>query len=407
MKVLIIGGGASGMMAAITAAQDPANRVTVLERQARVGRKLLATGNGRCNLTNRNLTLDNYHGADPAFVEKALKSLSVEDTLDVFRHLGLITVTEDTGRVYPLSDQAGSVVDVLRFALEALGVELICGCEAASVKKKARGYQVTAVSGETYYGDKLIVAAGGCAGGKLGGTTGGYQLLQALGHSCTALHPSLVQLKTEPTWVRALKGVRADGKAVLKVGGHSVAATEGEFQFTDFGLSGPAAFDLSRAVSTAGNGEITVLLDFLRSYNKGQLMELLQERRERFPQLPTEELLTGMLQTRLGKTIVRRAGLNLTAPLEVVTDRELEAVLALARCYPLQVTGTMGMDAAQVTAGGIATGQFRPDTLESRIAPGVFVCGEVLDIDGDCGGYNLQWAWSSGYLAGKLGKTTE
>ena len=403
MKVLIIGGGASGMAAALSAAQDAANQVTLLERQARVGRKLLATGNGRCNLTNRNLGAENYHGEAPQFVLPALRRHGVDRTLETFRTLGLVTVTEPSGRVYPFSDQANSVVDVLRFALEQAGVTVVCGCEVCEVKKKARGYQARAVTGETYYGDRLIIAAGGCAGRRLGGTEAGYELLRSLGHACTPLFPSLVQIRTEMDFVRALKGVRADGRMTLKQDGHAGAASEGELQFTEFGVSGPAAFELSRAVST-GSGERTLLIDFCRSMTKEELRALLTERRERFPALAAEELLTGLLQSRLGKTLVRRAGLDAARPLAELTDKELDAVCGLVKCCPIEATGVMGMDNAQVTAGGIRTAQFRADTLESRIVPGVFACGEVLDIDGDCGGYNLQWAWSSGWLAGKLGR---
>ena len=405
MKVLIIGGGASGMAAALSAAQNAANQVTLLERQARVGRKLLATGNGRCNLTNRNLGLENYHGKAPQFVLPALRQHGIEPTLAAFRALGLVTVTESSGRVYPFSDQANSVVDVLRFALDAAGVTVVCGCEVCEVKKKARGYQARAVTGEAYYGDRLIVAAGGCAGRKLGGTEAGYDLLRSLGHDCTPLFPSLVQIRTETDFVRALKGVRADGRITLKSGGHAAAMSEGELQFTEFGVSGPAAFELSRAVST-GSGAQTLLIDLCRSLSEEELLALLSARRERFPLLAAEELLTGLLQSRLGKTVVRRAGLDASGPLSALTDGQLHAVCRLIKCFALEVTGVMGMDSAQVTAGGIRTAQFRADTLESRIAPGVFACGEVLDIDGDCGGYNLQWAWSSGWLAGRLGALT-
>ena len=402
MKVIIIGGGASGMMAALRASTLPNAQVTVLERQSRVGRKLLATGNGRCNLTNRNLTSTNYHGTTPSFVQPALSAFSVDDTLAFFQDLGLLTVTEPSGRVYPRSDQAGSVVDVLRFALESAGVTVVCGCEIESVRKKARGYQVTAVDSKGWFADRLILAAGGCAGRKLGGTELGYRLLEQLGHTCSPLYPSLTQIKTEPTWVRALKGVRADGRLSLKAGGHTAAFTEGELQFTEFGVSGPVAFALSRAVSES-DGVKTLLIDFCRDYAPDALLSLLQARRERFAQVSAEELFTGLLQTRLGKTIVRRAGIDARKDLCDVTDDELRDAIALTKCYALDVTGLMGMDSAQVTAGGILTSQFRADTLESRIAPGVFACGEVLDIDGDCGGYNLQWAWSSGHLAGALG----
>ncbi|MBQ1264499.1 MAG: aminoacetone oxidase family FAD-binding enzyme [Oscillospiraceae bacterium] len=401
MKVLIIGGGASGMMAALTAAKNPENHVTLLERHARVGRKLLATGNGRCNLTNRNLTAKNYHGKDPAFILPALEELSVEQTLAFFRSLGLVTVTEENGKVYPLSDQAGSVVDVLRFALDAAGVQVVCSCDVIDVKKKARGYQAAAATGETYFGDKLIIAAGGCAGKKLGGTHSGYRLLGMLGHSCTELCPSLVQIKTDPTYVRALKGVRADACMTLKQQGHAAAQTVGEVQFTEFGVSGPIAFELSRAASTGGK-EQTLLLDLFRGGSHEELLELLKEKTVRFAALETEELLTGILQTRLGKTIIRRAGLDGQKPLGDLTQEDLGKVAALVKCFALDVEGVMGMDHAQVTAGGVPTSEFRADTLESRLALNVYATGEVLDIDGDCGGYNLQWAWSSGYLAGLL-----
>ena len=401
MKVLVIGGGASGMMAALTAAQNPDNRVTLLERHARVGRKLLATGNGRCNLTNQNLTLENYHGKDPSFILPALKERSVEQTLAFFRSLGLVTVTEENGKVYPLSDQAGSVVDVLRFALDAAGVDVVCSCDVIEVKKKARGYQASAATGETYFADKLIIAAGGCAGKKLGGTHAGYRLLGMLGHSCTDLCPSLVQIKTDPTYVRSLKGVRADACMTLKSGGHAVAQTVGEVQFTEFGVSGPITFELSRAASTGGEGQ-TLLLDLFRCGSREELLELLQEKTAHFAALETEELLTGILQTRLGKTIIRRAGLDAQKPLGALTQDDLMKVVSLVKCFALDIIGVMGMDHAQVTAGGVPTSEFRADTLESRLAPNVYATGEVLDIDGDCGGYNLQWAWSSGHLAGLL-----
>ena len=402
MKVLIIGGGASGMMAALSAAEDAANHVTLLERQARVGRKLLATGNGRCNLSNLAADGSQYYGA-ASFVRPALERFSVQKTLDFFHSLGLITTVQPGGRVYPLSDQANSVVDVLRFALAARGADVQCGCEVRAVRKKARGWQAECADGQSFFGDKLIVAAGGCAGRKLGGTEDGYRILQALGHSCTALRPSLTQIRTEPEFVRALKGVRADAALELKIAGRRAAGGAGEVQFTEYGVSGPAAFELSRAVAT-GAGEMVLLLDLLRGLDRAELEDLLRARRAQFSQLAAEALLAGMLHSRLGKVIVKRAGLDGQAELSQLTDAELAAAAAQVKCFALPVAGVMGMDGAQVTAGGIRRAEFDPATLESRIAPGVFATGEVLDVDGECGGFNLQWAWSSGYVAGKLGK---
>ena len=279
MKVLILGGGASGLMAALSAAQDEQNTVTVLERQSRVGRKLLATGNGRCNLTNLDLSPEHYHGQDAGFARAALSRFDGNTTLDFFHALGLLTAAEPSGRVYPLSDQANSVVDVLRFAAAQAGVQLVCGFDAQNVKKKARGYQVTGADGSAYFGDKLIVACGGCAGKALGGTMSGYELLSQLGHSRTALHPSLTQIRTDPAPIRGLKGVRADCRMRLRADGRTIQEDAGEAQFTETGVSGPVAFALSRAAGQAQGAEL--LLDFLRDYPAPQVRGLLQARRSR------------------------------------------------------------------------------------------------------------------------------
>lgn len=404
MKVLVIGGGASGMMAALTAAEDPRNQVTLLERQNRVGRKLLATGNGRCNLSNLHASPTHYHGTNPDFVQQAMEYFSVSDTLAFFRSIGLITVTEESGKVYPFSDQANSVVDVLRFALEQRGVTVRCGCEVLSAGKKARSYSVKTAE-ESFYGDKLIIACGGAAGAKLGGTDLGYKLLQSFGHHLTTIAPSLVQVRTDVTATRSLKGVRADAGLILKRSGQTVATNCGEVQFTDFGISGPAIFELSR--EAAIGGDQVLLLDLIQLMEEAELTAYLAEKRTAASKVPLEDFLTGILHNRLGRVILKQVGLDLTRLSGTLTDRELEKIAHLIKYFPLTVTGVMGLEQAQVTAGGIRTSEFRPDTLESRLSPGLFATGEVLDIDGDCGGFNLQWAWSSGRLAGKLGNIGE
>ena len=215
MKIGIIGAGASGMMAALTAAEQPEHEVLLFERQARVGRKLLATGNGRCNLSHWNASVSNYHGTAPSFVAPALAATDVRETLSLFRGLGLYTVAEPDGRIYPYSDQANSVVDVLRFALQRPNLHLRCGCEILGIKHSKTGFTLKTAE-ETFAVDRLIVACGGAAGSKLGGTLSGYQLLRSLGHHCTKLYPSLVQLKTDPALVRGLKGVRANAALELR-----------------------------------------------------------------------------------------------------------------------------------------------------------------------------------------------
>lgn len=400
--VVVIGGGASGMMAALIAAGSPGRHVIVLERQQRVGRKLLATGNGRCNLTNTGAAPGNYHGELPEFARSVLERFTPQDTLDFFQSLGLITVTEYGGRVYPLSNSANSVVDVLRFALERAGVELRCSTSAREIVRRDGGYTVRTDGGDIP-ADWLIVACGGAAGAKLGGVMDGYELLKPLGHKRTKLFPSLVQITTEPEYPRALKGVRADAAVELVCGGEVLAESGGELQFTETGVSGPAAFDISRSVSSGGDG-LSLRIDFLRGYGGGEVLTMLEARRSALPGLESAELFTGMLHNRLGRMLVKYAGLDARSPLKALDSGALHRAADACKRFELKVTGTEGFDSAQVTAGGIRTSGFDPATLQSWFMPRLFVCGELLDVDGDCGGYNLQWAWASGYTAGRLGE---
>lgn len=397
--ILIIGAGASGMMAALTAAENH-HHVILLERQARVGRKLLATGNGRCNLTNIHADLSHYHGEEADFAAHALQVFSAQDTLDWFHANGLLTVTEPSGRVYPLSNSANSVLDVLRFAIaERENIDLRTGVCVTALRRTGSGFSAQ-TEGGTIRADKVIVACGGMAGGKLGGVQDGYTLLAALGHTRTALHPALVQLTTDPTYPRALKGVRADARLTLRTKRTVLAQREGEVQFTEKGVSGPAAFDLARAVSTGGEG-LTLVCDLLRGYAPQEVLALLQQRQKTAPHLTAEDLLTGALHNRLGKTIIRYVNLKADTPVPALTRDELRQIARACKGFTLPVRGTEGFAGAQVTAGGIRCAEFDPRTMQSRLVPGLYACGEVLDIDGDCGGFNLQWAWSSGRIAGR------
>ena len=394
MTIGIIGGGASGMAAAIAAAENPNSQVILFERQARVGRKLQATGNGRCNLTNLHALERGYHGEQANFADYALARFSPEDTLAWFENMGLLTVAEPSGRVYPYSDQANSVVDVLRFALERGNIQVICGCEVTKVKKTGDGFVVMAGE-ESFQCDKLIVACGGLAGTKLGGSMAGYKLLAKFGHRSTKLRPTLVQVKCGWNGVAALKGVRANCRVTVLHDGAEVACSEGELQFTEYGLSGPVIFEVSRDVCTGG--EWSCRMDFLPQLDESALKEWLD--RKRCTQLPTDELLTGILHNRLGRVLTRSAGVR-SGNICDMSDSEQDAVCRAVKNFEIVLTEPLGMDSAQVTAGGVRTEEFDATTMESKLVPGLYACGEVLDIDGDCGGYNLQWAWSSGRLAG-------
>ena len=399
-SVLVIGGGASGLMAALTAAENPQNRVLLLERQQRIGRKLLATGNGRCNLTNTGTALDRYHGEDPAFARFALEQFPPEAALDFFHGLGLLTEEEYGGRVYPLSNSANSVLDVLRFALDRAGVEQRTACPVRALSREGDHF-LAETEGETFRADAVILACGGAAGAKLGGVMDGYQLAKALGHKRTGLYPALVQLTTAPEYPRALKGVRADCRLQLLRRRQLLAEARGELQFTEKGVSGPVVFDLSRAASTGGEG-LTLRISFL-PFDAAGAARLLEQRRESFPALPAGEIFTGMLHNRLGRMLVKYSGVDGALSLSALDDSAVAALAEAATGFLLPVKGTEGFDQAQVTAGGLRTADFDPRTLESRLVPGLFACGELLDVDGDCGGFNLQWAWASGRLAGRLG----
>ena len=396
MVIGIIGGGASGMAAALAAAENPAVQVLLFERQARVGRKLQATGNGRCNLTNLHALEGGYHGQSPEFAEHALTAFAPQATLEWFRGLGLYTVAEPSGKVYPYSDQANSVVDVLRFALEKPNITLHTGFEVQKVRPQNGGFTVSGAD-ESHFCDKLIVACGGLAGTKLGGTMSGYKLLAKLGHKSTRLRPALVQLKTDWGEVTALKGVRAQCYIQIFHDGRLHRQSRGELQFTEYGISGPVVFEISRDVC-AEKGIWTACIDFLPDWTEEMLLQELGRRTQ--TNFAMEELLTGILHNRLGRVLTKAAGVKGKQLVSQLAQQEAEQVCRTVKAFELKLTEPMGMDSAQVTAGGVLTADFDPATMQSRLVPGLYACGEVLDIDGDCGGYNLQWAWSSGRCAG-------
>ena len=396
MVIGIIGAGASGMAAALTAAESGA-QVLLFERQARVGRKLAATGNGRCNLTNLKAGQDSYHGEDGSFAAAALTRYDVSDTLEWFAQIGLYTVSEDTGRVYPYSDQANSVVDVLRFALNRPEITLLSGVEVKKIRKLDPGFRVE-TGEENWECDRLIIACGGLAGSKLGGSMSGYQLLRSMGHRVTKLRPTLVQLKSSWNGCNSLKGVRANCHAEILRDGILHSESRGELQFTEYGLSGPVIFEISRDVCQ-GRGKWICRLDFLPELEEERITEMLTKRRD--TELTCEDLLTGILHNRLGRVLVQACGISGYVPVRQLEESEIRSICHGVKHFEVELTEPMGMDSAQVTAGGIVTAEFEPNTMESRLVQGLYACGEVLDIDGDCGGYNLQWAWSSGRLAGR------
>ncbi len=410
--VIVIGGGAAGMVAAIAAARRGA-AVTILERMPRVGKKLLATGNGRCNFTNARLEPSRFHGKDSGFARAALAAFDLEATLSFFRDLGVEPREEEGGKMFPRSGQASAVLDVLRHELARCGVATRCETEVTGLAPRRGGWEV-ATRGETLRCGALVLASGGRASPQLGSNGSGYELVRPLGHRLITPFPALTRIRVASPFLKHLKGVKIDGVASLVAQRREhprneravqlpVSAASGEILFTETGLSGPPILDLSRrAGERAQRGEETfVQLDLCPEFAAGELAALLRKRFDSRVDASAELALVGFLNKRLIVPVLKVAGVTDPGrPAASLGEKGILAVAAVLKGWRFEVTGTDSWTDAQVTAGGVDVAGVYPETLESRLAPGLFFAGEVLDVDGDCGGFNLQWAWSSGRLAG-------
>ena len=392
-SIAVIGGGASGLTAAIAAARSGKYSVTVYESGGRVGRKILATGNGRCNMTNINADTRFYHGQNPGFILGAKRGFWVKETIDFFEELGVVVNVEEDGKVYPYSNQASAVLDVLRFKIDDTdNIRIMLPFEVKTVTKTGERFVITAFDGRQETADKVIIATGGKAAPAFGSKGVGYDILKAFGHKITPLAPSLVQIKTETDVVKKLKGIKLDADVTL--GGER---EYGEVLFTEYGLSGPAVFSLS---SRLGNTK-TVSLDIMSRYDKDELYVKILDRIAKRPKITLDNFFVGMFHKRVGQAILKCAGIEpLSRYAVTLSEKEIARVCAIIKKWDFRITGTMSWNNAQVTKGGAVTDEFEPETMESKKVKNLYAAGEVLDIDGDCGGYNLQWAWSSGYLAG-------
>lgn len=396
-----MGGGAAGMMAAVTAARQGAE-VTVLEGNDRVGKKILSTGNGKCNLGNRKLDLEEYYTEQPKRLQDCLERFGTEDTVSFFQGIGLM-VKEKNGYLYPACEQASAVLDVLRYELAALGVRVISGCKVKEILPGQKGGRITVKSeSRTFRFDRVVIACGGKAAPKTGSDGSGFKLAEQIGHKLLPTVPALVQLKCSETYLKAVSGVRADALLRLWDGGKCIACERGELQLTDYGISGIPVFQLSRQVNyiLQGQKEVEITVDFLPDYGQEEYEALQAGRRLLQNARTVEESFTGMLHKKLMLQFIKMAGLKPGEPVEAADKRSLRKVYELCREWKLHINGHNSYDNAQVCAGGVPLDQVS-ENLESCRAAGIFFAGEILDVDGKCGGYNLQWAWCSGYLAGK------
>ena len=397
--IAVIGGGAAGMAAAVTAARRGAS-VILSEKEPRLGRKLAATGNGRCNFTNKNTDLSRYHGADVSFAAEALARFSPDENIAFFRSMGIMEKEEERGKVFPLSLQASSVLDMFRSELERRKVCLRTDTRIVSVVPRKNGFRLEDSQGEKISAAKVIVAGGGMASPELGGCHFGYDLLTAAGHRLGKQAPALVKIKTENRLPNALKGIKVEGVLSLKKRRQIVSSAEGEILFTDYGLSGPPVLELSRVLCFENAEEFTAETDLLPQFSQDELNTLLRERRVLLADASLEYFLTGMVQKKVGMLLLKEALHTKLSRLNgSLSDEELLRITDILKHFALPVKGVLGWKQAQVTAGGILTEDFDGQTMESKLVPGLYAVGEVLDIDGDCGGFNLQWAWASGRLA--------
>ena len=399
-RVLVAGGGAAGLMAAVSAARAGA-KVTLLEKNRQAGKKILATGNGRCNLTNVRQEASFYRGEHPEFALKVLESFGMHDTLRLFSELGIFTKNRN-GYLYPYSDQASSVAEILRMEAERQNIKLALNTEIERIEK--RGDVFAAVTkGWTYEGDALILAAGSAAAPETGSDGSGYRLAGQMGHRIIRPLPALVQLRCRESFFAKLAGLRMDARIRLYIDGKEAAQDQGEVQFTKNGVSGIPVFQISRwAVKALDEGKKTaVSLDLLPLFSEEELEAFLEGRIRDCGYKKGTAFLTGLFPEKMGACLIERAGIGREKPARQWNEEERKRLAAAIKNFCAEVTGSGDFAQAQVCSGGVDTEEICPETMESRLTPGLYFAGEVVDIDGACGGYNLQWAWSSGYLAGR------
>lgn len=400
--VIVIGGGAAGMAAAISSRRQGAG-VTILERNPRVGKKLLATGNGRCNFTNINTSVEYYNGNNPRFVHGALSAFSVKDAIRFFEKLGIQHKVEDSGKVFPMSDQASSILDVLLYEMEQSGVEIICNSYVTDLVKKGNKFIVQTRDGESFKGDRVILATGGKAMPSSGSDGNGLELAAKLGHHVTDLFPALVQLMLEGPHFKRIDGVKFVGTAEILYNDKVHAQDSGDILFTNYGISGPPILQISRKAGELLNQKKKPLLKvvIMNGMSKDEVREIIRKRISLAPAKPIDFSFVGLINKRLIPVVLKEACIkDIKLPVSSLSQSEIDQIAKVLTDWRFPIRGTRSWPSAQVTAGGIHTGEINPDTMESRLIKGLYLAGEIMDIDGLCGGFNLQWAWSSGYLAG-------
>lgn len=397
-RVAIVGGGAAGITAAIFAARNNAD-VYLLEHNDKIGKKILVTGNGRCNLTNEKMTVDYFRSDCMTFVGQVLQQFSYRETKQFFEELGIVLKSRD-GYCYPASGQAAAVRDVLCMELDYQKVNILTNIHVNKITKK-KTFLIEAGK-KRIEADELIIAAGSKAASKQGSDGSGYELLRQFGHRMIAVVPALVQIRCSGTCLKQWAGIRADGAIHIQIKGEEIAVDQGELQLTDYGVSGIPVFQVSRYAAKAleKHQSVEVMLDFLPNKELWETKKFLEKRYQMRANKTLEEGLVGLLPGKLIPIILNRAKLSIKATWKELSARQKDAMTAALKQFTLPVVGVNPFEQAQVCAGGADLKQFHPQTMESKLVKGLYAAGELLDVDGMCGGYNLQWAWSTGAIAG-------
>ena len=388
----IIGGGAAGLMLACSL-KNPSG-VVLLERGERVGRKLSSTGNGQGNLTNLGVLDAEYFSVSKtpsSDIHSVITAFDDQSMREFFRSLGVLSIADERGRVYPSGRQASSLTDALRFCVARKGISTRLKTQVTAMKKEGDGFVLTLETEEgqdKLFAENVVLCAGGKAAKNFGTDGNAYALAKSLGHSVTTLYPSLVQLKTDTKYIKTLKGIRVNDGVVKAQTPTRNLSVQGDIIFTDYGVSGDAIFRLSAFIADELTEACTLQLDFLPQYTEEEIYALLQSKCKAFPEMDKGELLFGVVNNQIGRAVMRRA------------ENDLKAAAKLVKAFSLTVTGSLGFDYAQVTKGGVPLSEVT-NNLQSRKASGLYFAGEILDVDGQCGGFNLQWAYSSAQTVAK------
>lgn len=412
IKLAIIGGGAAGLMAALTAAKEGA-QVTIYEKNERVGKKLLMTGNGKCNFTNLDFSTAFYYSETCQNKQIYFEQFDAKSTVTFFENLGML-IKNKNGYLYPSSEQASTVLDLLRYACEKAGVIIKTDCEVTQIKKSASSkflikaaQNITSKKESEACFDRIILACGSKAGPVKIASAAGYSLAKNLGHKVTELFPSLVQLRCEESFFKQIAGVRTDCELTLFTDKKECLRERGELQLTDYGISGIPVFQFSRFAAQAlkQRKKVEVSLDFLPDFDKQTYAAFIHNRFEQKKYETAEVFFLGIANKKILQLLIKLAGLKIEEPITERNKAKWTAVFSLLREFTVTIKSTNPFENAQVTAGGVS---FRDigESLESKLIPGIFFAGELLDMDGRCGGYNLQWAWTSGYITGKAAAKT-